>query len=529
MKKIMLVDDNALSVEGIDKNIDWTSLNAQVVHKKYSGISAVKAMDEIPVDVIISDIEMPDMDGISMSKTALSSNPFVKVILISAYDKFEYAKRAIRIGVYDYIEKPIDYGYLYEKIQGACALIDQEQRNMELLKASRPAMVEKFFLYLLHYSGKEASYHLSSHMQYLGLDLNYRFFNVTIFNVENAAELKREINIQQYEMLLYQVHDSIKEYCKIFDSFYLVKHFDRLELILCQNSSNASHFLQSIHKIASSVIEDYEGSSLSLNIGIGNIVSNLWNTRLSFESAQHALEYRFFFPQKNIFDTREAFGQNLSLEPFSDAKEDELIKLICQKNYPALEHWIKEFSSDLLYKYQAKDFIFVRTYTLLGRLLKFLCELNIDTKDLEEKIAAAYSRLQSFNTSEGFFSWLLEICTLACQKLDVSLQSYHDQLCESVLRYIQENYSNNDLCLQDIARFANVSPAYLSALFKKNRNASISDTITTTRIEAACKYLESSNLSLKEISEKCGYANQYYFSTSFKKYKGISPSGYRKE
>ena len=528
MKKIMLVDDNALSVEGIHKNIDWASLDAQIIHMEYSGASAIEAMKKIPVDIIISDIEMPDIDGISMSKSALSFNPFIKVILISAYDKFEYAKRAIRLGVYDYIEKPLDYKYLYEKIQGACALIDQEQHNMELLKASRPAMTEKFFLDLLHYSGKEASYHLSSHMQYLELDLDYRFFNVAIFNVENAVELKQEMSIQQYEILLYKLYDSIRNYCKIFDSFYLVKHFDRLELILCQNSSNANHFLQSIHKVAASVIEEYEGSSLSLNIGIGNIVSNLWNTHLSFESAQHALEYRFFFPQKNIFDTREAFGQNLSLEPFSDATEDELIKLICQKDYPALENWIKEFSSELLNKYRTKDFIFVRTYTLLGRLLKFLYELNIDTKDLEEKIANTYSRLHSFNTSEEFFAWLSEICTLACRKLDISLKTYHNQLCESVLGYIQDNYQNNDLCLQDIARFANVSPAYLSALFKKNMNTSISKTITVTRIEAACKYLESSNLTLKEISEKCGYANQYYFSTSFKKHKGISPSGYRK-
>lgn len=528
MKNIMLVDDNSISVEGIYKNIDWPSLDAQVVHMEYSGLSAIESLKEESVDVIISDIEMPDLDGITMSKLALSCNPYIKIILISAYDKFEYAKRAIRIGVYDYIEKPIDYGYLYEKLQGVCALIDQEQHNMELLRTSRPAMIEKFFSDLMHYSGREASYHLSSHIQYLDLDLDYHYFNVTIFNVENAADLKKELGVQHYEMILYQVRDTISSYCKIFDSFYLIKGFDLFELILCQNSSNANHFLQSIHKIASSIIKEHQDSGLSLNIGIGNIVSNLWNTHLSFQSAQHALEYRFFFPQKNIFDTWEALGQNLSLEPFSDTREDELIRLICQKDYKALEVWIKDFSSELENKYQAKDFIFVRTYTLLGRLLKFLYELNIETKDLEEKIVSTYSQLYSFHISKKFFSWLYEICTLACQKLDHSLQTYHNQLCKSALSYIQENYQNNELCLQEIARFVNVSPAYLSALFKKNMHASISDTITTTRIEAACQYLENSNLSLKEISEKCGYANQYYFSTSFKKFKGISPSAYRK-
>ena len=120
-----------------------------------------------------------------------------------------------------------------------------------------------------------------------------------------------------------------------------------------------------------------------------------------------------------------------------------------------------------------------------------------------------------------------EICNLVCDKLSLSLKSYHDQTYELVDNYIKNNYEDNSLSLNDIARYANMSPSYLSALYKKNNNKSISDTITSYRIEAAKEYLVTSTLSLKEISLKCGYANQYYFSTSFKKQLGISPSSYR--
>ena len=217
MKKIMIVDDNSLSAYGIEKSIDWDALDARIVHIRYNGKSAIEALKEEAVDVIISDIEMPDLDGISMAKLAIAINPFVKVILISAYDRFDYAKRAIRIGVYDYIEKPVDYEYLKEKICGAFTLIDQEQYNMELLKQSRPLMVEKFFNDLLHYSGKEASFHLSSYKEYLGLDLDYQFYAVIMFDIENASELKAETGINQYEMLLYHLRDLIDQYCVIFD------------------------------------------------------------------------------------------------------------------------------------------------------------------------------------------------------------------------------------------------------------------------------------------------------------------------
>ena len=113
MRKIMIVDDNYLSAEGIEKNIDWEVLNAEIVHICYNGTSAIDAMKKEPVDLIISDIEMPDLDGISMSRQALDINPMVKIILISAYDKFEYARRALLLGALDYIEKPLDYYYYY--------------------------------------------------------------------------------------------------------------------------------------------------------------------------------------------------------------------------------------------------------------------------------------------------------------------------------------------------------------------------------------------------------------------------------
>lgn len=144
MKKVMIVDDNYLSAEGIEKNIDWESLNAEIIYICYNGSSALQAMRENPVDLIISDIEMPDLDGISMSREALKINPCVKIILISAFDKFEYARRALLLGALDYIEKPLDYNYLIQKVKKAFSLMEREERNRQLLKQSSPLWSKNF-------------------------------------------------------------------------------------------------------------------------------------------------------------------------------------------------------------------------------------------------------------------------------------------------------------------------------------------------------------------------------------------------
>ena len=290
MKKVMIVDDNYLSTEGIIKNINCERLDAEVTHVENNGESAIEAIKEDPVDLIISDIEMPDLDGISMSSQAIAINPMVKIILISAYDKFEYAKRAIRLGVCDYIEKPLDYGYLTEKIEHAFRTIDRENRNMELLKQSRPVLTEKFLLDLLHYSGSDAHDHLGRYAEYLNLNLDYNNFSVVKLEIENSSSIEAELGITQYQMELMNVMDLLQENFSVFDTVYFVKEFSGIICILAQNTNNPNHFFQVIHKIVSTFIDTYKNGVLQLNFGIGTIVDSVWNLHISFENASHALK-----------------------------------------------------------------------------------------------------------------------------------------------------------------------------------------------------------------------------------------------
>lgn len=529
MKKVMIVDDNYLSAEGIEKNIDWESLNAEIIYICYNGSSALQAMRENPVDLIISDIEMPDLDGISMSREALKINPCVKIILISAFDKFEYARRALLLGALDYIEKPLDYNYLIQKVKKAFSLMEREERNRQLLKQSSPLMVEKFFRELTRSSRREARFRLGSYLEYLNLNLNYTFYNVVAIELENTQQLKNVCTPEQYQMELLNIHDTLVEYCSVFSYAYILQDFDNYLCILGHDVTQQNHFLQLTYQTISEAIEDLNSCNIILNAGIGTVVQDFWSLKRSCDAAVHALEYRFFFPHKNIFDGRDALGRELSATDFSEGKEEELIRLFCKKDKVSIHLWLQEYSAYLMETFQSRSSAFIQIYSLLGRILKFFYELRLDTGDLEAKIIRVYNNLEQFHTAEELCSWLEELSSLVCQKLDSAQNNYHEKLCTSVIAFVSENYSSNTLCLNDIAAYANVSPAYLSSLFKKNQGISLSDFITAQRIQAAQRLLSTSDMSLKEISLKCGYANQYYFSTSFKKKMGISPSVYREE
>ncbi len=529
MKKVMLVDDNHISLEGIYKNINWAELEAEVVQFQYDGLSALEVLNTEHIDLIISDVEMPGLTGLEMARSAIQKNPVIKIILISAYDKFEYAKQAVRIGAYDYIEKPIDYAYLTQKIRNALTLINKEMHNLELLDESRPAMIENFFTELIHSYSDEAKYNLSRYPDYLNLDLECHYYTVVVVDIENAEEMKSQLGIQEYHIHLMNLQDFIRELCGSLNLSYILNDLHGLICILGHNYSNKVYFQKEVYNIITSTWEHYQDKLLNINIGIGNAIKYLWNMNTSYESAKHALEYRFFFPQQNIFDARDSLRDSLSANLFSGNKEEQLVRLICKKDNKEISKWIEAFSGEVLENYQTKNLLFIRVYSILGRILKFLYEMGVNSSDIEKEMIQVYSRLDSFTTSQEIFHWLDKICQTACTKLEDSVKTYHGQMCEAVLGYIRQHYDNSELCLNEVADFVNVSPAHLSALYKKSTGQNISDTITTVRIEAACQLLLHTSMSLKEISKKTGYTNQYYFSSCFKKKTGQTPSDYRKQ
>ncbi len=528
MRKVIIVDDNHLSVEGIYKNIDWKSLNSEVAYMFYDSQSVIDAVKSANIDLIISDIEMPIISGLEMSKQILKFNPNIKIILISAFDKFEYAREAIRVGVYDYIEKPIDYNYLSTIINNAFVQLEKEKRNRKILNESRPLMISKFFSELIHLNTDEAKYNLSKYPDYLNIDLNSKYFLTLNFKITNSKTLKNDLGIEKYHISLIDLGDHIKSAFSKFQLYHLLIERDDIITIIGGNYPNGNYLLNKVHDILNSFMEHYKSDIFELNIGIGSVIDSFWNMKISYDNSCKALEYNFFFPQKNIFDIHDIVRKNnVNNSVYLYAKEDKLIQLIYKKDLNSIKNWIQDFYEEILINCNNKYLIFNNIYSILSNVLKLLYNMSINTNDIENIIVNTYSNLSTICNSSEIINWLFDIFKIICNRLDESIKNQHEYLCNNVITYIQDNYSKKDLSLNEISLYVNVSPAYLSALFKKQIGENISAIITNIRIENACKLLENTNLSLKEISEKVGYVNQYYFSSCFKKKMNKNPSIYR--
>ena len=526
-RNVIIIDDNHFAIEGILSQINWPSLNAEITGTFNDGYSAIEYAQSHDIDLVISDIEMPGISGIELCSRLIQIKPDIRMILISAFDKFDYAKKAIRIGVVDYIEKPISYPYLSEKLASVFRSMDQEDRTRTIVEQSKPLIQEKLISDLIGFSGAEAEERLSRYSRYLSLDFNYSSYCVLKIRIENADSIEKDFGVQRYQMDVISIEESARKSGSVFDWFYCYHTYDAVYCIIGQNTNSTEHFLTVIHKFADIIITNSDATA-ELNIGIGTIVPRISMLHESAENAEGALKYRFCFPHDTIYDAYDTEKHSFSFFPENGRDTSELFQLIASKNTAQIRVWLRDYFDALAKECTVKNILFSRIHILIGDIIHFCYEVNIDISDMEEDITKLYRRFDRIHDYNELFEWMCGFCLKVGRCLDTSTESYHEHICSQASQFISENYSDNSLSLSDIARHVGISSAYLSALYKKVYGKNIFDTITSLRLEKACQLLQQSTLPLKEISIRCGYSNQYYFSNSFKKKYGQSPSLYRK-
>lgn len=525
-KSVLIVDDNYICAEGISTSICWSDFNIEHVYKAYDGATALEIIQNESIDLIISDISMPGLSGLELSERVIQLNPAIKIILISAYDKFDYAKKAVRLGAYDYVEKPIDYTYLNQVLTNVMHEIEEEAKNRDLLKKSMPALQEQFFRSLIQPDFHEPEETLSLYASYLNLHFDCQFYAALHITVEDSLLLKQKIGIEEYYIRFTNFENSIHASVETFPFCYVLKDLNGFICILGSNDSTKSNFKQKILSVFSKISEQYQ-ERFEFIIGLGKIVNSLFSLSSSYARAQKALEYRFLFPAQNILEASAIPGFDPKLILNQENTEDKLIELLCKNNMDSIQNWITDFTNSLRENMVTKDIVLLKLYSIAIRILKFSCEVNIADENLKQKIVDIFSHTDHYKDINTIADWLLTVCNLICQNLQDSVSNYHTSLCEAASVYIRQNYHDSSLNLNAIADHVQLTPAYLSTLFKKCKNQNINNYITDIRIEAACLLLRNTSESLKTISMQVGYSNQYYFSSCFKKKMNVTPSMYR--
>ncbi|MZT65840.1 response regulator [Blautia sp. BIOML-A1] len=541
MLKIFLAEDEVIVRETIKRMIPWENLGFELVGEAADGEMALPLLIRQQPDLLITDIKMPFMDGLTLARLAKKEVPGLKVVILSGYDDFNYAKQAINIGVEDYLLKPITKNALIERLTEIRSRYEDEKTQREYyekfhreMQAYEKNSSRDFFEALV--SGSLDMMEVYKRAEKLGLDIVAESYNVLIFTMNCNEDFSgRREGYSSWEA------ESLEMLEKFFTGhpfamLFRSNVFSYGVLIKGEKNSireNTRICVEEIRKIF-----DRKEDNKEWFVAVGESVERLSQIQKSYHSASRAFSQRYLYDGKVL-----CYDEMLAMEKKNVTNDDSeylqkvdvnaLNPTILQKFLSnGLLEETKNFVQDYFYAIgqEPMESVVFRSYVILNvrfSVLSFLKELGCDTKTLEpedtEEILA-----ESGRNMESTIAYAEKLVSQAIQLRDRNSGNKNRSILKTAVDFIDQHYMEEDMSLNKAANAANFSANHFSALFSQNMGQTFIEYLTSLRMDKAKEYLRCTGMRSSEIAGEVGYKDAHYFSYLFKKTQGMTPSDYRK-
>lgn len=530
MYSMLVVDDEKFVVQGIAKGIEWDEVGIEDIHMANSADQAVKIFEANSIDVMICDIEMPGRNGMQLLEWVKASYPATEVILLTAHSNFSYAQKAVQLGGFDYILKPVDNDFLKQTVANALqkvkagkeflAYSQTYKKYHKLWEAQLPILIERFWQDVLSHriSLTQKEIETASVLYGLPVHPSGSFFSVLI-NVEQWEEY---MDVRDQEIMEFGLRNIAHEIILQGHSGAVIKDHsgNNLVLLYLQDQQVDLDKIKSCCRQFIQACNEHLQCSLSCYIGEPNPIDRLSNT-YELLLAMVRKNVNRFNSVLFINEYMEDFCTIAPVPPFMEwsilvesGKKEELFKRMEEYFYEMKRVDIIAESIETVY-----FGVIHMAYTILHKNELSVYEA-FQEKDIHEGAAGVKSCSQ-------LADWAKRVLESVMDYLD-SKGRNSSAVTEKVKQYVQERLYE-EFTREDIAAFVYLNPDYLTRVFKKETGLSLSDYIVKTKMEKAKKLLAQSNEKVSDIAERLGYSSFSYFAKLFKKVVGLGPQEYRKK
>jgi two-component system response regulator YesN len=529
--RVLIADDEVNVCMLIKKLIHWEEMGLEVIDVVHNAVDAFERIERLQPDIVISDIRMPGYDGLVLIQKSMELSKKPEFIIISGYKYFEYAHRALSMGVEHYLLKPIDkleleksLNRIIEKIASSQHKDSVEKLLKEEVYTSRKTMKKHFLTSIMSYEGQVVNeQELKEEYQYNFKDGCFQaIFAKVDFPIQGIGELNGLLPIVE-DVLDGVLRNSGYEYINstMKSGIVSVINFDIVEKKQVEDMYN--RFLEQL------MYEMNKFHLFSITIGVGEIVSNISSVKMSVTGATNAVKCRIKKGVNRIIYNDQLTYQKVDLKQIlNDNEKLKILNLVEIMDFPALHALIEDKTSKLQQiPFYSPVSVFDFCETIEEQIVKALIKIDADEKMII-KVQEEFEVVMDMCLKEESLNRECQKIVSECIEQLIQDKKNKSQLPVRVAKqYIQENYKKQ-LMLEDVAEATNLSPAYLSTIFKKELGISFVDYLISCRMEKAKELLKTTEDSIAVVAEQVGYADSRYFSKIFFKVVGLKPSVYRK-
>lgn len=532
MYKLLIVDDEWFAVEGIEKGVDWNSIEFTEIHKAYNTEQAKEVMLRTPIDIIICDIEMPNGNGIELMEWVKERFPAIEAIFLTCHADFKYAQRAIHLGSFEYLLKPVEFELLRQTVKSALDKLVEERRTkqlneaysqyFDLWEAKKPVLFERFWQDLFWQRIIPTKSHIEKAIDsyMMPLPTNSKVLLIMI----SIEQWGKKLNTQDEEIMEYALRNAATEMIlgKLSGQVLQDRNGGHFVLLYADDSHKPAVTFEQLKQSCKLYIEacsKYLICSISCYIGDWVSLNSVWqsyNVLLQMEHNNVTLSKFVFFSKEQQADIEVL--QLPALFEWSEfmelGKMDELDQL-ANDMFDQLRKEANVNSETLSALY----------HSLLQTIYYVLHKRGISVQTIfagSEQLAQA-SATKSLDQLQD---WTKRIFRMVTEHLLAVERG--STVVDKVKNYIADHIFD-EISRDDLANCVHINSSYLSRLFKKEVGSSLTDFIVQERMKTARELLIHSDEMISNIAKSFHYTNFSHFSRMFRKHYGMNPQDYRKQ
>ena len=528
MYSVFLVEDEIVIRDGLKASFPWEQYGFAYVGDAADGEVALPLIRQTKPDVLITDIRMPFMDGISLSKMIKKELPNTRIIIISGFDDFSYAQEAISIGVDNYLLKPITKDKLGDVMNDAKSKLDKENERDKYLDQFKAESQEyeqfarvRFFNQLV--SGTMSVSEVYEKSEELGLSLDTTHYNLVLLDFTPMTGMH---TAPVYSKHMARLSEQLMQYLKCCPE-YIVFHWnmDTYAIIVKGDEStiesNTTNLIENINRRC--MVYDDE---IHWYLAQSGVITRLSEFAKACQQANKRLSCRFINPDGHIFTEQDVEAMRTFGEDSANTIDQRLVMLFLEN---AGESEIDDFLDNIVNqqtKSALSSSIFCKYFamTMYMCVCDYLKKLGVDSDNVLD--SSTRGNLEKV-TSDSVLNVVSDMFRAAIAKRKDLVGNQSKSQLSAAINYVNEHYCDSSLSLNEVAKEINISPSYLSAMFSRENKTTFVEYITSKRMEHAKELLLNTKEKTSAIAEKVGYKDPHYFSYIFKKTYGISPKEFR--
>lgn len=536
MYRILLVDDEILVRDAIRENIDWAGIDCELVGDCQNGQEAAEFVKKHPVDIVLTDICMPYMDGMELSHFLHDNYPDIVIVIFSGFGEFEYAKKAIQYNVSEYLLKPITAMELTAVINKMKEKVDQrqkEKRKLEnLTKASEnyrknAQIIRSKAIEALVTCSRDVKESLEQ-LRTMGIELEASNYRVAVFDIDLYSGMY-QIDVEKRQesalmaFVVYNVSNEIVER----ESAGLAYQEGGNRVCVLFQGTRTKEFSAKIRSICREIQQKVkEVIGIDLSIGIGRWVRSPEELLISHDTAAKAIQYRYLLGGCLLLDMEEN-QENGEITLYETLEQ--LTASLKTGKKETMELCLARMEQEIKGAFVEKS----RACMYLQQIIRAVGSASSSIQTDRDATLKAMEELLRKVTEQSTFQQAIGLVKEYAEKVFEELSNMNSSSGQRqallALDYIQNNYMDPDLSLNEICSYLSISTSYFSTIFKEVTGGTFMEALIRTRMDKAKELLKNTTLKNYEIAEKVGFSDPHYFGISFKKTTGKTPTEYARE